>query len=57
MPVGDVDALADAMAKLAGDAALRKKFGANARKLAERKFSAAAIGRQTVALYDALTPS
>ncbi len=55
VPVGDAGALADAMAKLAGDAELRKRFGANARNLAERKFSADAIGRQTVALYDSLT--
>ena len=38
----------------AGDAALRARFGANARALVERKFSAEAIGKQTVALYDSL---
>lgn len=54
VPVGDVAALADAMAKLAGDAALRQRLGANARALVERKFSAEAIGRETVALYDRL---
>jgi glycosyltransferase involved in cell wall biosynthesis len=54
VPVGDVDALADAMAKLASDADLRERFGMNARSLVERKFSADAIGRQTVALYDTL---
>jgi glycosyltransferase involved in cell wall biosynthesis len=42
------------MAQLAGDAALRARFGANARALVERKFSAEAIGKQTVALYDSL---
>jgi glycosyltransferase involved in cell wall biosynthesis len=52
--VDDVTALADAMAKLAGDAELRKRFGANARRLVERKFSADAIGRETVELYDRL---
>jgi glycosyltransferase involved in cell wall biosynthesis len=52
--VDDVGALADAMAKLAGDAALRQRFGANARALVVRKFSADAIGRETVALYDRL---
>jgi glycosyltransferase involved in cell wall biosynthesis len=52
--VDDVTALADAMAKLAGDAELRKRFGANARALVERKFSADAIGRETVELYDRL---
>ncbi len=54
VPVGDVAALADAMAKLAGDAALRQRLGANARALVELKFSAEAIGRETVALYDRL---
>jgi glycosyltransferase involved in cell wall biosynthesis len=52
VPVGDARAFADAMAKLAGDPDLRKRFGANARLLAESKFSAEAIGRETVALYD-----
>jgi glycosyltransferase involved in cell wall biosynthesis len=54
VPVGDARALAAAMAKLAGDQALREKFGANARRLVESKFSADAIGRETVALYDSL---
>jgi glycosyltransferase involved in cell wall biosynthesis len=54
VPVDDVGALADAMAKLAGDAEMRRRFGANARALVERKFSADAIGRETVALYDRL---
>lgn len=52
--VDDPAALAEAMAKLAGDAALREKFGKRARALVERRFSAEAIGRQTVALYEAL---
>jgi glycosyltransferase involved in cell wall biosynthesis len=51
VPVGDVAALADAMAKLADDADLRRRFGANARALVEAEFSGGAIGRQTVALY------
>ncbi len=53
-PVGDASALAAAIAKLAGDPDLRKRFGANARRLAESKFSAEAIGRETVALYNSL---
>ncbi len=57
VPVGDANALAEAMAKLAGDAELRKKFGANARRLVESKFSAEAIGRETVALYAELIAS
>jgi glycosyltransferase involved in cell wall biosynthesis len=54
VPVDDAAALAAAMAKLAGDAELRRRFGANARALVESKFSAEAIGQQTVALYDSL---
>jgi glycosyltransferase involved in cell wall biosynthesis len=54
VPVDDIGALAAAMAKVASDADLRQRFGANARALVEAKFSAEAIGRQTVALYDAL---
>jgi glycosyltransferase involved in cell wall biosynthesis len=54
VPVDDVTALADAMEKLAGDAALREKFGKAARALVEAKFSAESIGQQTVALYKSL---
>jgi glycosyltransferase involved in cell wall biosynthesis len=54
VPVGDIDELAEAMAKLASDPDLRAKFGANARRLVEEKFSAKAIGQQTVAVYDSL---
>jgi glycosyltransferase involved in cell wall biosynthesis len=54
VPVDDAAALADAMATLAGDQAMRQRFAANARALVERKFSAEAIGRETVALYDEL---
>jgi glycosyltransferase involved in cell wall biosynthesis len=42
------------MAKVASDADLRQRFAANARALVEVKFSADVIGRQTVALYNAL---
>jgi glycosyltransferase involved in cell wall biosynthesis len=57
VPVDDIGALADAMARLAGDAALREKFGKAARALVEAKFSAEAIGQQTIALYDELRAS
>lgn len=57
VPPDDPAALAEAMAKMASDAKMRKRFGANARALVEREFSAEAIGRQTVALYDALIAS
>ena len=54
VPVDDDKALADAMLKLAGDAALRARFGKAARHLTETKFSSEAIGQETVALYDRL---
>jgi len=55
VPVDDAPALADAMARLAGDAALRERFGKRARALVEEKFSAAAIGREIVALYNEIS--
>jgi len=57
VPAGDPEALAKAMAEMASDPALRARFGANARALVECKFSAEAIGRQTVALYNSLIGS
>jgi glycosyltransferase involved in cell wall biosynthesis len=51
VPPNEAAALADALELLAGDAALRKEYGAAARKLAEKELSAAEVGRQTVALY------
>jgi glycosyltransferase involved in cell wall biosynthesis len=54
VPVDDAEALAKSMETLARDAELRKCFGANARDLVESKFSADAIGKETVALYDSL---
>ncbi len=55
VPVDDAPALARAMERLAGDPDLRHRFAANARALVESKFSAEAIGRETVALYEKLT--
>ena len=57
VPVDDAAALANALARLAGDAALREKFAKRARELVEEKFSADAIGRQTVQLYETLRAS
>ncbi len=54
VPVGDLKALADAMAKLAGDAALRERFGKAARALVEEKFSAEKVGQHIVAIYEEL---
>lgn len=52
--VDDAAALASAIERLAKDGALRHRFGAAARALAEERFSADAIGQQTVALYESL---
>jgi glycosyltransferase involved in cell wall biosynthesis len=54
VPLDDRNALAGAIGKLAGSAILRARYGAAARILAVEKFSAPAIGRQTVQLYDRL---
>ena len=51
VPYDDDVALADAIAKLAVAPSLRAQYGAAARKLAVERFSAEAIGRQTVDLY------
>ena len=54
VPADDAAALADAIAKLARSPELRARYGTAARKLAVDRFSAAAIGRQTVDLYRSL---
>jgi len=54
VPVDDIEALADAMARMAMDGGMREKFGKTARQLVENEFSADTIGRETVALYDRL---
>jgi glycosyltransferase involved in cell wall biosynthesis len=50
-PVDDAAALADAMARLAADQALRRRCAAAARKLVVERFATDIIGSQTVALY------
>jgi glycosyltransferase involved in cell wall biosynthesis len=50
-PVDDAMALAEAMARLTADQALRARCAAAARKLVVERFAAEIIGRQTVALY------
>ena len=52
VPVDDAPALAEAMTKMAGDAEMRARFGKAARALVEAKFSADAVGKQIVALYE-----
>ena len=55
VPPDDAMALADAIGTLAGDAALRHQFAQAGRRIVENEFSAALVGRKTVALYDRLT--
>jgi len=54
VPPGDEAALADALATLARDGALRRKLGAEGRKRVEQGFSDAAIAAATRALYGEL---
>jgi glycosyltransferase involved in cell wall biosynthesis len=51
VPYDDDLALAEAIAKLAASEPLRAHYGAGARQLVTDRFSAEAIGRQTVDLY------
>ncbi|HEX6441611.1 MAG TPA: glycosyltransferase, partial [Stellaceae bacterium] len=53
VPPGDVAALADAVAALAGDPAARRRMGAAARALVEREFGEAVVAEQTLSLYRA----
>lgn len=55
VPPEDAGALAEAIARLADDAALRARIGAAGRQLVESEFSATRIGAAVVALYDRLT--
>lgn len=55
VPVDDADALARAISRLANDAALRHQLGAAARAFVETRFSATAIGAQSLSLYTSLT--
>ena len=50
-PFGDCEALANRIDTLARSATLRARYGMAARRLAVERFSAVAIGRQTVELY------
>ncbi len=51
VPPRDADALAGAVLRLAGDAALRARLGAAGRALVEREFSEARIAAETLALW------
>lgn len=50
----DATALAEAIAKLASDEVLRRRFAAQGRALVEREFSDQRVGTDIVALYDRL---
>jgi glycosyltransferase involved in cell wall biosynthesis len=56
VPPRDPAALAAALERLIGDAALRARFGAAARRRAEQSFSDTVICAQTLSVYDALVP-
>jgi glycosyltransferase involved in cell wall biosynthesis len=56
-PVGDEQALAQAMLKLIGDPQLRDQFGAAGRVIAEDRFSIAATGKVFLDHYERLRPS
>jgi glycosyltransferase involved in cell wall biosynthesis len=51
IPPNDTAALADAIDRLAGDAELRRRFGAAGRRIVEGEFSHLRIGQEIVALY------
>lgn len=55
VPVRDPQALADAIARLAGDATLRQAMGTAGRALAEREFNIERVARIHVELYDTLS--
>ena len=54
MPIDEPAPLAKAILTLATDKALRLRMGAEARRLAETRFSSARIGQQTSDLYLAM---
>ncbi|HXZ01479.1 MAG TPA: glycosyltransferase family 4 protein [Stellaceae bacterium] len=54
VPPDDAEALAQALERLAGDAALRRRFGEASRALVETDLAEEAVGAATVALYRAL---
>lgn len=56
VPPRDASALADALARLIADPALRARMGAAARKRAEMKFGLDAVIAQTLLLYREVTP-
>jgi len=56
VPLCDPAALADALTRLAGDAGLRQRLGAAARRVAEAEFGDERVAAETMALYRRLLP-
>ena len=56
-PIDDAPAMAAAIARLAGDAEMRRSFATAARRLTVARFSDDVIASQTLALYDSLIKS
>jgi glycosyltransferase involved in cell wall biosynthesis len=56
VPARDSTALAAALARLAGDAALRQRLGSVARERAVERYSQERIASETLALYRSLEP-
>jgi glycosyltransferase involved in cell wall biosynthesis len=56
VPAKNAVALADAIARLAGETALRRRLGTRARIVAEAEFAADVVVRETLALYRGLLP-
>jgi glycosyltransferase involved in cell wall biosynthesis len=54
VPPDDPVALADALARMAADPVMRRRFGAAGRRLVEEKFSANRVGSEIVTLYNQL---
>jgi len=54
VPPDNAAALADAIKRLTGDDALRRRFGEAGRRMVEAEFSSEKVGEQTVALYNRL---
>ena len=53
-PVGDADALADALTRLAADEGLRRRLGSELARRGEENYSLAAMGRRQRAVYEAI---
>ena len=56
VPLGDVQALADALEKLVASEELRQRLGAGARDLVERNYSLDVISDRVAGLYRSLVP-